>query len=87
MSDNGKYIYLAILAEDEAIYNEAEKRKISLELDIGMVDLASLEPCDDNFRPFRLLHKDNQTQKLFDEIKPIYSEMLNISEDNDKGML
>lgn len=87
MSDNGKYIYLTILAEDEAIYNEAEKRKISLELDIGMVDLASLEPCDENLRPFRLLHKDNQTQQLFDEIKPIYSEMLNISEDDDKGIL
>ena len=55
LSDNNKYIYYLITADEEVIENEAERIKFNKQLEISLSDLISIFPCDLKLRPLHLL--------------------------------
>ena len=63
ISSNGKYIYILVCADDQELENEAESINYDLQMEIGDIDLPSLEPCDANLRPFRLLKISSPLQQ------------------------
>ena len=78
MSSNNKYFYRLVCADDEDLKNEAESTNYSLELEIGEIDLISLEPCDERLRPFRLLAcPQNSIIELKSEIENEFSTIMN----------
>lgn len=70
ISSNGKYIYILVCADEADLENEAEAVNYNLQMEIGEIDLPSLEPCDEKLRPLRLLkpppHKESIPRLLFE---------------------
>lgn len=96
MSSNGKYIYVLVCADDQDLKNEAEAINYNLQLEIGEVDLPSLEPCDIKLRPFRLLECNVEAvNNVHEELKKEFPDIMDMfktleSEDNsynDTGVL
>ena len=63
LSFSGKKIFIVIFADEADLKTEAERDDYSLQLEVGITDLPSLEPCDDKLRPFRLLNKEEHLQR------------------------
>lgn len=53
MSLDGNYIYIVIKADESMLKRVAEEIEYTMQLSIGLTDLASLEPWDSYFRPLR----------------------------------
>ena len=76
LSSNGRYIYILISASETEIEAEAERIGYDMQLEIGMTDLSSLEPCDDSLRPLRVLEcYDPDVNKMLDELHEYHQEM------------
>ena len=84
ISSNGNYIYILICADDELLKNEAESDNYNLQMEIGEIDLPSLEPVDEDFRPLRILeHKNENVKRLISDMNrdyPDIMELLKLSE-------
>jgi hypothetical protein len=83
LSGNGKFIYILIRADDDALANEAERTEFNMQLEVGMSDLASLEPCDEKLRPYSVLQKPAQVYVLEKEIRNKHKEIFQLSTDVD----
>ncbi|CAG9311107.1 unnamed protein product [Blepharisma stoltei] len=77
ISENGKYIYLLIYAHENELLKEAEAIEFNLQLEIGVTDLASLEPCDKSYRPYRVLTCPSDIKMLLKGLDEDYSEIMN----------
>ena len=53
MSASGKFIYVVVKADDVDLCRIAEQELFTSQLALGVSDLASLEPCDKGFIPYR----------------------------------
>lgn len=79
MSSNGKYIYILVCADEQDLQNEAESTNYNLQMEIGEIDLASLEPVDDNLRPLRIVSFDDQEVKeLISTISKEFPELVDL---------
>jgi hypothetical protein len=86
LSANGKYIYILLYIEESELEKEAERIEYNLQLELGMTDLASLEPCDELLRPFSVLEKpDLMLDKLADEVSEFNKDVFGLGEKNQEG--
>ena len=53
MSLDGSYIFVVVKADEGDLKSTAEEVQFTMQMDIGLTDLTSLEPCDKYYRPFR----------------------------------
>ena len=74
LSDNGEFIYVLLHVDDETLKDEAERIEFPLQFEIGSTDLISLEPCDENFRPFRFIKKgkSKEIKDIEEELKKLF---------------
>jgi hypothetical protein len=84
MSLNGNYIYIVIRADEQDLRNIAEESRYTMQLDIGLTDLTSLEPCDMFYRPLR---KCNTHIKEIEDLEEELKEYFAIVEGNVKELL
>lgn len=75
LSGNGKYIYIFIRGDDEALAQEAKITEFNMQLEVGMSDMSSLEPCDEKLRPYSMLQKPIQVYTIEKELKSKYKEI------------
>jgi hypothetical protein len=54
LSGNGDFIYMVLKVDPQSIFVEAQKTKLTKQIELGYADLFSLEPCDEKMRPLRL---------------------------------
>ena len=59
MSANGKLIYMFVKADESDLKRVAESTQYNLQLAIGVTDLTSMEPCDQNQYPLRFCACDD----------------------------
>lgn len=79
MSSNGQYIYILVCPDDSDLQNEAEAINYNLQMEIGEVDLPSLEPCDKNLRPLRILQiPDQRIKEKLKDIKNEFSDIMDM---------
>lgn len=79
ISSNGNYIYILICADEEILKNEAESDGYNLQMEIGEIDLLSLEPVDENFRPLRIIeHKNENVKRLISDMNRDYSDIMEL---------
>lgn len=76
ISSNFKYIYILVYADEDTLENEAEATEFNLQLEVGVTDLSSLEPCDRSYRPLRLLQSDAEIKQKLKELTESYSEIM-----------
>lgn len=57
LNKSGKKIYIVLFAEEAELQTEAERGDYNMQLELGITDLPSMEPCDKKLRPYRLLKK------------------------------
>ncbi|OMJ84572.1 hypothetical protein SteCoe_14312 [Stentor coeruleus] len=77
MSSNSQYIYILVCPDDSDLQNEANAIGYNLQMEIGEVDLPSLEPCDKNLRPLRILKtSDERIKEKLKEIKNEFSDIM-----------
>ena len=73
-SEDTQFIFILIKATDTEIMKEAERTKFNKEIDIAVSDISSLEPCDRNLRPLRILFKkDRELDALNYETNELFS--------------
>lgn len=77
ISSNGKYIYILIYADESVLLKEAEAVEFNLQLEIGVTDLSSLEPCDKSFRPLRVVQSPSEVKDLLKDINENHAEIMN----------
>ena len=53
ISSEGSTLFMVVKATEQMLMNEAARKGINKELELGAYDLFSLEPVDDSFRPLR----------------------------------
>lgn len=81
LSANGRNIYILLYIEEYELQQEAERIEYNLQLELGMTDLASLEPCDDLFRPFSVLEKsDLSLERLAEEVSEFNKDVFGLGE-------
>ncbi len=85
LSKSGENIYILIYADDNCLKKEADRVCFNLEIEIGAIDLLSLEPIDSNLRPLRFLsrHKKDHIKQKEKELEPLY-DLLYFVDDNSK---
>ncbi|CAD8121664.1 unnamed protein product [Paramecium sonneborni] len=54
VSTTGKHIFVVVKGHQQVITRQAQKMKITKQIEMGFADLFSLEPVDEQFRPLRL---------------------------------
>ncbi|CAD8202207.1 unnamed protein product [Paramecium octaurelia] len=54
VSTTGKHIFVVVKSHQQVITRQAQKMKITKQIEMGFADLFSLEPVDNEFRPLRL---------------------------------
>lgn len=74
-SEDGSKIYVLIHADEDLLRDHADWIEYELQFEIGSTDLLSLEPCDDNLRPYRLITDDKP-----DDIYKLEQELKNFSD-------
>ncbi|CAG9311621.1 unnamed protein product [Blepharisma stoltei] len=77
ISSNFKYIYILVCADDNDLEQEAESTEYNLQLEVGVSDLSSMEPCDKSFRPLRLVNSDPEIAGKLKELYENYPEIMN----------
>jgi hypothetical protein len=87
ISNNGKYIYILVCADEQDLQNEAESTNYNLQMEIGEIDLPSLEPVDNNLRPLRVLDFEDEEIKHYHQTIskefPETVDLLKLSENED----
>jgi hypothetical protein len=79
ISSNGQFIYILVSPEESDLQNEAEAINYNLQMELGEVDIQSLEPCDGNLRPFRVLKiEENKIKEKLDQIKAEFPEIMDL---------
>ena len=60
MSANGSMIYIVVKADEGDIARIADSSNFNAQFNIGVTDLASLDPCDKEYRPYRKIKCENE---------------------------
>jgi len=83
LSKSGEFIYVLIYANDEVLKKEADRIHFNLELEIGAIDLLSMEPIDVNLRPLRYIFHTKPLNIIEKEktLEPLY-ESIFMNDDN-----
>ena len=76
LSRDAKSIFLILKSNLSSLINEAEYQHIQKQIEFGCIDLLSLEPCDDRFRPLRLKSRLKQAITYYRK-EGILTEILN----------
>ena len=68
LSSNGRYIYIVLYGSEADYQNEALKSQALAQLSPAMIDLNSLEPCDENLRPLRVLKMPDYVRRALNDL-------------------
>ncbi|KRX07124.1 hypothetical protein PPERSA_09338 [Pseudocohnilembus persalinus] len=70
LSGTGDSVFMLVKSSESVVKQEAEISGLTKQVELGVSDLFSLEPCDQLFRPFRLKNLVRQSvQQIQDKIK------------------
>jgi len=74
LSTCGNFIYMLVKSDDSDLSKFAMDMKSQAQMEIGINDLSSLEPCDDNFQKLRQQGgKTSYILQLEKELLPLFS--------------
>lgn len=69
LSSDGLFIYIVLYGSEADYQNEALRSQALTQLSISMIDLNSLEPCDLNLRPLRVLRTPEYVRRALNDLK------------------
>ena len=85
MSKSGEHIYLIITADENDLEIEAERIRFSKQLEIALVDIQSLIPCDASLRPLHLLKiNDPDINSISKDVKPFLRKAFKLEKNPEK---
>ncbi|CAD8200754.1 unnamed protein product [Paramecium pentaurelia] len=71
VSTTGKHIFVVVKSHPQVITRQAQKMKITKQIEMGFADLFSLEPVDNQFRPLRL---KSYVRIIDDDLRNIFAQ-------------
>jgi len=71
LSKTGEFIYVLVNADEELIKDWAEKTEYQLQIEMGLSDPMSLEPCDYKWRPLRLSKSRTKPNNIYEKEKEL----------------
>ena len=76
LSSNGHHIYIIVYGDEEDYLSEAQRVEFNAQLHVYITDWASMEPCDERLRPYRMLNKSPQLQELIEEVDQLLEKLV-----------
>lgn len=68
LSSDGRFIYIVLYGSEADYQNEALRSQALTQLSVSMIDLNSLEPCDANLRPLRVLRTPEYVRRALNDL-------------------
>lgn len=82
LSKTGEFIFILLFANDVSLKKEADRIRFNLELEVGAIDLLSMEPIDENLRPLRFITK-SKPERVSDRekvLEPLFDILFQIDD-------